>query len=72
DGETGYLVPPKDPQQLAARLVWLLQDPQIARRMGRAARDRVEAEFTLDRSIAATQQAIEDVVSGQPVLSGRV
>ena len=40
--------------------------------MGRAARDRVEAEFTLDRSIAAAPQAIEDVVSGQAVLSGRV
>ena len=72
DGETGYLVPPKDPQQLAARLVRLLQDPPTARRMGRAARARVEAEFDLDRSIAAAQQAIEDVVSGQPVLSGRV
>jgi glycosyltransferase involved in cell wall biosynthesis len=72
DGETGYLVPPKDPQQLAARLVRLLRDPQTARRMGRAARARIEAEFTLDRSIAATQQAIEDVVSGQAVLSGRV
>ena len=72
DGETGYLVPPKDPQQLADRLVRLLRDPQTARRMGRAARDSVEAEFTLDRSVAATQQAIEDVVSGQPVLSGRV
>ena len=72
DGETGYLVPQKDSQQLAAGLVRLLQDPQTARRMGHAARDRVEAEFTLDRSLAATQQAIEDVVSGQAVLSGRV
>ena len=72
DGETGYLVPPKDPQQLAARLGRLLRDPATARRMGRAARARVEAEFDLDRSIAAAQQAIEDVVSGQAVLSGRV
>jgi len=72
DGETGYLVPPKDPPQRAARLVRLLQDPLTARRMGRAARARVEAEFDLDRSIAAAQQAIEDVVSGQPILSGRV
>jgi glycosyltransferase involved in cell wall biosynthesis len=72
DGETGYLVPPKDPPELAARLVGLLRDPQTARRMGRAARDRVEAEFDLDRSIAAAQQAIEDVVSGRAVLSGRV
>ena len=72
DGQTGYLVPPKDPQELAARLVKLLRDPLTARRMGRAARARVEAEFTLERSIAATQQVIEDVVSGQAVLSGRV
>jgi len=72
DGETGYLVPPKNPPQLAARLVNLLRDPQTARRMGTAARARVEAEFDLDCSIAAAQQAIEDVVSGQPILSGRV
>jgi glycosyltransferase involved in cell wall biosynthesis len=71
DGETGYLVLPKDPQQLAARLVSLLSDPQTARRMGRAARDRVEAEFDLDRSVAAAQQAIEDMVSGQGARSGR-
>ena len=70
-GETGYLVPPKDPQQLAARLVSLLSDPQTARRMGRAGRDRVEAEFTLDRSVVAAQQAIEDVVTSQGTPSGR-
>ena len=71
DGETGYLVPPKDSQQLAARLVSLLSDPQTARRMGRAGRDRVEAEFNLDRSVAAAQQALEDVVTCQAPTSGR-
>lgn len=71
DGETGYLVPPRDPVELAARLLKLLHDPQTARRMGRAARARVETEFTLDRSIAATQQALEDVVGGRLVPSGR-
>lgn len=72
DGETGYLVPPKDPQQLAARLVSLLRNPQAADLMGRAARARVEAEFDLDCSIEAAQQAIEDVVHGERALSGRV
>ncbi len=72
DGETGYLVPPADPQQLAARLMELLSNPQTARRMGRAGRDRVEAEFSLDRSVEAAQRAIEDVVMGQSMLvSGR-
>jgi glycosyltransferase involved in cell wall biosynthesis len=68
-GESGYLVPPKDPQQLAGRLMSLLSDPQTARRMGRAGRRRVEAEFSLDRSVAAAEQAIEDVVSGHGALS---
>jgi glycosyltransferase involved in cell wall biosynthesis len=71
DGETGYLVPPKDPQQLATRLVDLLSNPQTARRMGQAGRDRVETEFSLDRSVEAAQRAIEDVVMGRYVLSGR-
>lgn len=71
DGTTGYLVPPKDPQQLAIRLLELLSDPIAARRMGSAGRERVVAEFSLDRSVAAAQRAFEDVVAGQYAPSGR-
>jgi glycosyltransferase involved in cell wall biosynthesis len=70
DGETGYLVPPQDPQQLAERLIDLLSNPQTARRMGWAGRERVEAEFSLDRSVEAAQQAMEDVVMGHYMLVG--
>jgi glycosyltransferase involved in cell wall biosynthesis len=66
-GKTGYLVPQNDPQQLAARLLTLLSNPQTAHRMGRAGRDRVEAEFSLERTIAAAEQAIGAVVSGHGV-----
>lgn len=61
-GTTGFLVPPRDPAQLATRLVQLLTNPAAARRMGRAGRQRVEAEFGLDRSVDAAQSAIEDLV----------
>jgi glycosyltransferase involved in cell wall biosynthesis len=71
EGETGYLVPPKEPQQLAARLVRLLSDPHTARRMGRFGRARVENDFTLAHSVETTQRAIEDVVLGDRRLSGR-
>ena len=71
DGETGYLVPTKDPQQLAARLLDVLSDPRAARRMGRAGRARVEAEFSLDRSVDGAQRAFEDVVNGQFTSSAR-
>lgn len=63
EGETGYLVPPKDPAQLAARILRLLSDPLTARRMGRSGRQRVETEFGLDSSVEAAQQAIEDSVA---------
>ncbi len=46
DGVTGFLVPPRDPEALADRLHHLLADPELRARMGRAARARVEREFT--------------------------
>lgn len=62
DGETGYLVPPRDPARLADRLIYLLSHPQRARDMGEAGRHRVETSFGLDRSVEAAQWAIEGLV----------
>lgn len=49
DGETGLLVEPGDDAALAEALIRLLADPDEARRMGQAARERVEAQFTWAR-----------------------
>lgn len=49
DGVTGYLVPPSDPEALGERLRRLLDDPELAARMGAAARRRIEELFTWDR-----------------------
>jgi len=45
DGETGLLVPPGEPEPLAAALNTLLSDPDRAAAMGRAGRKRAVAEF---------------------------
>jgi glycosyltransferase involved in cell wall biosynthesis len=47
DGETGFLVPPRQPSQLADRVASLLGDEGLRTRMGRAGRARVEARFSL-------------------------
>ncbi|MGI5835082.1 MAG: glycosyltransferase [Chloroflexota bacterium] len=46
DGETGFLVPARNPVALAERMHLLLLDTALGRRMGRAARARVERLFT--------------------------
>jgi glycosyltransferase involved in cell wall biosynthesis len=48
DGRTGLLYPPGDPAALAARIETLLADPERARSLGAAARERVLAEHTWD------------------------
>ncbi|HLJ34092.1 MAG TPA: glycosyltransferase [Ktedonobacteraceae bacterium] len=46
EGETGFLVPPRNPESLAERLRFLLNQPEMVARMGKVARKRVEREFT--------------------------
>ncbi len=46
DGRTGFLVPPRSPEALADRLEFLLSQPELMVQMGKAARQRVEREFT--------------------------
>jgi glycosyltransferase involved in cell wall biosynthesis len=52
-GETGFLVPARDPVALARALITLLGDPERAHRFGAAGRARVTAEFALDTTVAA-------------------
>lgn len=49
-GETGLLVPPRDPAALADAMIAVLSDPARAEAMGRAARARVETAFSLTRT----------------------
>ncbi len=46
DGESGLLVPPRDPPAMAAAVRRLLTDPALSARLGRGGRQRVEAGFS--------------------------
>ena len=53
-GETGHIVPPRDPAALAAALAELIAEEPRAREARRhAARHRIETEFALDRAAEA-------------------
>jgi glycosyltransferase involved in cell wall biosynthesis len=48
NGVSGYIVRSEDPHQLATALLKLLQDPELARKMGTAAKQAVASRFTTD------------------------
>jgi glycosyltransferase involved in cell wall biosynthesis len=50
--ETGLLVPMDDPPALAAAIVRLLRDRELARRLGQQGRARMLSRFTLARTVA--------------------
>jgi glycosyltransferase involved in cell wall biosynthesis len=53
DGNTGLLVAPDNPKQLADAVVRMLSDRAAAQAMGRAGRQRAENLFTWDKAVAS-------------------
>ena len=59
DGETGWLVPPEDPEALARALERVLTDPEEARRRGGAGRARIEERYRPVHAAMAWRAAVE-------------
>ncbi len=57
DGESGLLATPGDVAGFAAKLVLLLDDPELRRRLGQAARARIMGEFHWDRLAERAEEA---------------
>ena len=63
DRETGLLVPPDDPEALAAALLRLINDEALRRVMGAAGRRRYEARFTAEKMAQAACAWFSSVVA---------
>jgi glycosyltransferase involved in cell wall biosynthesis len=57
-GVTGFLVPPRDPEALAAKMLDFVEDPTLAERMGEQARVRAEARYDVRLINAAMLDAM--------------
>lgn len=65
-GESGLTVPPSDPAALARAIGRLLDDPDLRARYGRAARLRVEQEFSRETMTRRMVQLYREVLGGSP------
>jgi len=65
DGESGLLVPPGKPAELAAAVVRLLEDRDLAAKLGAAARREIPPRFTLERMVGETQNLYLELASAK-------
>lgn len=71
-GDTGLVVPPRDPGAMAAAALELLDDPVRRRAMGEAARLRVIEQFTLRQTIDTFRAIYHELAAGKAELPARV
>jgi len=61
DGKTGFLVPPRDHEAMAAAMIRLLKDDNLRTRLGAAGRARAESRFSAERMVQQTVRVYERV-----------
>ena len=64
-GETGLLYPVGDRGDLARQTHRLLSDDQLADRLGRAGRERIQNEFGVEKMVRSYAQLYEELVEGE-------
>jgi glycosyltransferase involved in cell wall biosynthesis len=65
DGRTGLLVPPRDPDALAAAIVRLLRDHPYADTLGRAGRELVHERFCVELMVRAVESIYDESVADE-------
>ncbi|GAB2778894.1 glycosyltransferase family 4 protein [Salinimicrobium soli] len=65
DGKTGFTVDPKDHNGYAEKVLQLLKDPELATKMGKAARERVLEKFSSDVVVKQNIQFYNKLVRGK-------
>ena len=71
DGKTGFLVPFGDVQGLAEKVCFLIQNPEVAREMGRKGRERVLKEFDLKIVMESMRKLYEEALGLKDAKGGQ-
>jgi glycosyltransferase involved in cell wall biosynthesis len=60
NGTNGLLVPPGNPEALAAAILRVIRDPRLAKKLARAGQDDMRTHFSFDRLIAELTQLYKE------------
>jgi len=62
DGQNGFLVEPRDTKSFADRLIQILQNPDMAKQMGKKGKEIVTNNFLITRSLLDYSDLLNDVM----------
>lgn len=62
DGETGLLVPPKNPERLAEAIIKILKDDTFSQQLGRAGHNWVTQELTWEKNAEKTFHIFQETI----------
>ena len=65
EGETGLLVEEGNIQTYANHMITLAKDPQLAKTLGEAARQRIERDFSEEKSLSNLHKILSSVVENR-------
>lgn len=65
DGATGILIPARDPAALCRAMIQVLESPDLAKRFGKAGRERVIAHFSLESMVRRTQDLYQELMQNR-------
>lgn len=63
EGTTGYLVPPKKPEEIAKKIIYLFHHPDLAKQMGNNGKKVVEERFSVQNYTRGIENIIREVVN---------
>jgi len=64
-GVSGLLVPPRDPPMLAAAMITMLENPDLASRFGSAGKRKIADAFSVERSVREIERLYRELVDGR-------
>jgi len=56
DGETGFLIPSRDPKKLAEKVITLIENKPLRKKFGENGRRRAKKTYSLDRMVKETEE----------------
>ena len=71
EGTNGYLLPPRKSKELAQAISKLLKSPELAQKMGREGRRRVEELFSIERMVGKREELFEEILKAKGVIRAR-